>query len=514
MPTSSPLRFSILLIALALICCKPNNPPVSGHLGQIKFDVTGKEEAKPAFIKGMLLLHSFEYADAAEAFQEAKGIDPDFVMAYWGEAMTKNHPLWQEQEYDKGNEILNALAPTPEERVEKARTALEKDFINGINILYGPGNKAARDSTYAVYMGTLYDKYPGNDEVASFYSLALNGWGTTDTDKKIMEKAAMIANEVLARNPEHPGALHYVIHAYDDPKYADLALATANKYALVAPDAGHALHMPTHTYLALGLWDKVVSSNIVSWNAEQARKERKQLDNNALAYHAYHWLEYGELQLGEKEKARAMVDSMQKYCTTLPSPRARAHMILLKSTYLAETNDYTSDVTAIRVDQRDLNITNRAKEYFVRGMTAYYAKNTAAMDSAIHQLADERVIEGLKSSGTGIRMCGNINRSLATRTDLLEAETMEMELRAMRAWLDKDAKTTEDFFKKATALHDEAGYSYGPPSIVKPSHEMYGEWLLENSRPKEALVQFEKALELAPNKRLSVQGKEAAMKLL
>jgi tetratricopeptide (TPR) repeat protein len=363
-------------------------------------------------------------------------------------------------------------------------------------------------------MGSLYDKYPGNDEVASFYSLALNGWGTTDTDKKIMEKAAHIANEVLERNPKHPGALHYVIHAYDDPQYAALALATADKYALVAPDAGHALHMPTHTYLALGLWDKVVSSNIVSWDAELARKTRKKLDNNALAYHAYHWLEYGELQMGEKEKARAMVDSMQQYCTTLPSPRARAHMILLKSTYLAETNDYSSEVTGIRVDQRDLNITNRAKEYFVRGMTAYHAKNAEAMDSAIIKLADERVIEELKTSGTGIRMCGNINRSLATKTDLLEAQTMEMELRAMRAWLDKDAATTEKFLKKATELHSEAGYSYGPPSIVKPSFEMYGEWLLENGRPKEALAQFEKSLELAPNKRLSVQGKEAAMKML
>lgn len=514
MPSLSAFRFAILLIVLAFISCKQNNPPVSDHLGEIKFNVTGKAEAQPSFMKGMLLLHSFEYADAAEAFEEAKTIDPDFVMAYWGEAMTKNHPLWQEQDYDKGNEILSALAPTPEERVAKAKTDLEKDFTGGINILYGPGNKATRDSTYAVYMGTLYDKYPGNDEVASFYSLALNGWGTTDTDKKIMEKAALIANEVLARNPNHPGALHYVIHAYDDPKYAALALATADKYATVAPDAGHALHMPTHTYLALGLWDKVVSSNIVSWDAEMARKERKHLDNNALAYHAYHWLEYGELQMGEKEKAKAMVDSMQKYCTALPSPRARAHMILLKSTYLAETNDYSSDITTIAIDQRDLNITNRAKEYFVRGMTAYYAKNAEAMDSAILKLADERVIEDLKSSGTGIRMCGNISRSLATKTDLLEAETMEMELRAMRAWLNKDAATTEKFLKKATELHTEAGYSYGPPSIVKPSFEMYGEWLLENGRAKDALAQFEKSLELAPNKRLSLQGKEAAMKML
>ena len=509
----SPPFMLYFLATITLMSCRRDSAS-SDHLGNIKFDVTGKEEAKPAFTKGMLLLHSFEYADAAEAFQEVKKIDPDFVMAYWGEAMTHNHPLWQEQDYDTGNEILNSLSPTPEGRMEKAKTDLEKDFIGGINILYGPGNKATRDSTYAKYMETLYNKYPGNDEVAAFYSLALNGWGTTDADKKIMEKAAEVAFEVLKRNPNHPGALHYVIHAYDDPQYAQLALATADKYALTAPDAGHALHMPTHTYLALGLWDKVVASNIVSWNAEEERKARKNLDNNALAYHAFHWLEYGRLQLGEKDSAKSMVDSMKYYCTTLPSPRARAHMILLKTTYLAETNDYTSDVADIEIDQHDLNIVIRAKNYFADGMAAYYARQSGKLDSIILHLADERVVEDLKSSGTGIRMCGNINRSLATKTDLLEAETMEMELRAMRAWMDKDAVATEKFFKKATELHTAAGYSYGPPSIAKPSYEMYGEWLLENNRPKDALAQFEQSLKLAPNKRLSVQGREAAMKLL
>ena len=513
MRTFSSSLLLILLFCITLIRCKEKSTPVN-HLGEIKFEATGKAEAQPVFTQGMLLLHSFEYVDAAEAFQEVIKIDTDFVMAYWGEAMSHNHPLWQEQDYDKGNEILNALSPTPEGRVEKAQTEIEKDFIGGINILYGPGNKATRDSSYAMYMETMYKKYPGNDEVASFYSLALNGWGTTDTDKKIMEKAATIAYEVLERNPNHPGALHYVIHAYDSPDFAQLALATADKYALVAPDAGHALHMPTHTYLALGLWDKVVSSNIVSWDAERARKERKNLDNNALAYHAYHWLQYGQLQLGEAEKAKTMVDSMQKYCIALPSPRARAHMILLKTTYLAGTNDYNSDIAKIEFEQKDLNISLRAKNYFAAGMSAYYAKNSTAMDSAILHLADERIIEDLKSTGTGIRMCGNVNRSLATKTDLLEAETMELELRAMRAWLDKDAAATEKYFKKATELHTEVGYSYGPPMIAKPSYEMYGEWLLENNRPKDALAQFELSLKLAPNKRLSVEGKEKAMKML
>lgn len=510
--------FPVFIISLfSFVACQQGNheaDTAGTHLGSIHFDVTGASEAQPAFNDGMLLLHSFEYDDAEEAFEKTIALDSNFVMAYWGRAMSMNHALWQEQDLEKGNEVLNELDATAEGRVAKAQTELEKDFMHGINILYGDGNKATRDSSYCMYMETLYNKYPGNDEVAAFYSLSLIGWGTTDKNKKHFEKAAKIASEVLERNPQHPGALHYTIHAYDDPEYAALALAVADKYAGVAPDAGHALHMPTHTYLALGKWDKVVSSNVVSWEAEKARKERKELDNNSLGYHAYHWLQYGRLQLGEKETARAMIDSMKQYCDELPSPGARAHMVLLKTTYLACTDDYESGVADIEIDLSDLNIVTRAKDYFATGMAAYHKRNTQALDSTILQLANERVIEALKISGTGVRMCGNINRSATTKTDLLEAETMELELRAMRAWLDKDTGMTEDYLMKATALHTEAGFSSGPPSITKPSFEMYGEWLLENNRPEEALVQFNKSLDMAPNKTLSLKGKQAAMKLI
>lgn len=506
------LTVSIALIASVILSsCFPGTENQDSQLGEINFMVTGKEVAQPIFKKGLLLLHSFEYNDAAEEFQKARELDPDFVMAYWGEAMTYNHPLWQEQNYDKGNEILNALASTPGERIGKAATQLEKDFIAGVNILFGKGNKAERDSSYAVFMEDLYRKYPGNDEVASFYSLALNGWGTTDQEIKILVKAAAIGKEVLQRNPKHPGALHYVIHAYDNPDYAAQALATADKYATVAPAAGHALHMPTHTYLALGMWDKVISSNEVSWAAEKTRKQKKKLDNDALGYHAYHWLQYGYLQKGFTEKAKKLVDSMQAFCQAKPSPRARTHMIFLKTTYLAETNDYVSDVAAIHVDQQDLNISARARNYFVEGMQALYNKDARKLDDVLLKLSGERLIEEAKVADKGIRLCGNINRSLPVKTDMLEAETMEMQLKAMQAWMKKDAAATENYLKQATALQQKSGYAYGPPAVVKPSFEMYGEWLLENNRPKEALLLFEQSLKLMPNKTLSLKGKEKAV---
>lgn len=510
----APKHLSALMVLPAFIIagCSSQKKNPNDQLGDISFTVTGKEEAQPVFKKAVLLLHSFEYVDAAEEFQKVKKSDPGFVMAYWGEAMSYNHPLWQEQDFDRGSAVLASLAPTPEERITKAKTTLEKDFIAGVNILYGKGNKSDRDSSYAMYMKSLYEKYPGNDEVAAFYSLALNGWGTTDRDVSILERAAVIGNEILRRNPKHPGALHYIIHALDNPQHASQALVTADNYAKTAPGAGHALHMPTHTYLALGLWDRVVSSNEVSWAAEWARKKRKNLDNDALGYHSYHWLQYGYLQLGQQEKARAMVDSVQKYCSEKPSPRARAHMILVKTTYLAETNDYSKEIMDIPIKQNDLNIVTRSKNYFANGMSEYYKSNAEGLDNVIQQLAGERLAEVAKAADKGVRLCGNIGRSMVTKTDLQESEAMELELRAMRTWLTKDVTTTEKYLQQATALQSDAGYSYGPPSIAKPTYEMYGEWLLETGRAKEALAQFEVSLTYAPNRSLSLKGKESAQK--
>jgi tetratricopeptide (TPR) repeat protein len=347
---------AIILVPLILIFCAQPKSTTSSQLGEVQFTATGKKDALSHFEKGLLLLHSFEYDDAAEEFKKARAIDPAFVMAYWGEAMTYNHPLWRYQDYEKATAVLQALAASPEERAGKAKTEIEKDFISSLAVLYGKGSKAERDKKYANFMESLYKKYEGNPEVSCFYSLALIGSVEVGRDEAVYGKAANIAKEVLAKNPRHPGALHYLIHAYDDPGHAAQALATADAYALTAPDAGHALHMPTHIYLALGMWDKVVTSNEVSWAAGEKRKKRKRLSNNALNYHAFHWLLYGYLQQGEKEKARKVLQDMKKYSDELASGRARAHMIFIKTTYLTETRDWDPAIVSIRVLHKDLNM--------------------------------------------------------------------------------------------------------------------------------------------------------------
>jgi len=501
----------MLVFFLLFISCSSGNKQQKSMLGEINFTATGKKQAQPFFEKGLLLLHSFEYEDAEEQFRKAITIDKDFTMAYWGEAMTHTHSLWRYQNIDKALLVLNKLGATPSERVARAKTEIEKDFVTAVNILYSKGSQKEVYGRYADWMGELYKKYPGNNEVAAFYSIALLGSVTVGRDDKVYENAAQVAKEVLQRNPRHPGSLHYLIHAYDDPYNAEKAIATADKYSTVAPDAGHALHMPTHIYLALGMWDKVVSSNITSWQAGINRKERKGLTNNALNYHAFHWLEYGYLQQGETEKAKKMLEEMHAYCTKLPSTRARAHLIFLKTTYVVEANDYTGESANIKCRQDDLNIVTRAADNFVSGMQAFYKKDEHLLDSIIYKMTAQRLVDKERAEGsTGV--CGNLNSEIPTTLDVQQAEVMELELKAMQAKLKNDVAATENYLKQAVAIESAISYSYGPPTIVKPSFELYGEWLLENHRAKEALSQFELSLKAAPKRALSLKGKTKALK--
>lgn len=504
--------FSLLLI----VSCSPQKTEEKYKLGELTFEVTGSEKAKAAFKKGHLLLHSFEYQDATEAFQEAQKIDPEFAMAYWGEAMTYNHSIWQEQDFEKGNATLQKLGITSEERIAKAKTDLEKEFIKAIEVLYGAGTKATRDRAYADYMGSLYERYPENHEVASFYALALIGSVTVGRNDEIYQKSASVSEKILKENPNHPGALHYFIHANDDPYHASKAVQVANEYSVVAPSAAHALHMPTHIYLALGMWDQVVSSNESSWQASVNRKERKSLSNDALGYHSYHWLEYAYLQQGRVDDAQKTLENMMKYRSELSSGRARTHEIFFKSTYLVETNEWESPFASHLTDARDLNVLTRSIENYVKGMKAYSDKNKPSLDAAIQEIEKDRQAEATKISEAGIALCGSggATRENATGLDINLSKVIEFELRAMSAWMQNDFKITEKWLQDASKLEESVSYSYGPPAVVKPSHELYGEFLLSQNRPKEALPLFNKALQIAPKRILALRGKLNAATLL
>ncbi|MCI0415155.1 tetratricopeptide repeat protein, partial [bacterium] len=219
------IAFLILFFLFVSVTCAQQN------LGTIDFPATGKEAAQPHFLRGVLLLHSFEYPDAREAFEEAIKLDPDFVMAYWGAAMTHTHPIWMEQNLQDARAILNKLDPSLEERQKKATTAREKAWLATVEVLYGEGTKEERDLKYEKAMAELANAYSNDLEASVFHALSVLGTAHQGRDFRIYMKAAGILEEAYQKAPNHPGILHYMIHCYDDPVHATLGLRPARKYA-------------------------------------------------------------------------------------------------------------------------------------------------------------------------------------------------------------------------------------------------------------------------------------------
>lgn len=500
------MKHSVFILSLLLLFSCKKEKPLKDYLGVVNITITGKENALTHFEKGLLLLHSFEYEDAREAFKEAQKQDTSMPMAYWGEAMTYNHSLWQDQDYE--NAII-ALAPLKDINLEKKATELEQDFIKAVQILYEPNiEKSKRDIAYSNFMEGLLKKYPSNHEVAAFYALSLLGSVPDGRDNSIYGKGAIIANGILKENPKHPGALHYLIHSYDDPDHATMALDAANAYSKVAPDASHALHMPSHIFVALGMWDQVISSNINSYQASLNRMTRKKLDNDARGYHAFHWLEYGYLQKENKKEAKKMLIEMQQFTNEKPSKGARMHLVFLKGTYLVDTEEWDSELADIKVDISDLNVSIRSQYYFLEGMKAYSKGNTKQLDSMIALIEKDYRRESFLASSQGASFCSGISRDKATSSDIVKSQIRQNQLLALRASLVANSTLAETYFLKSIELDESISYSYGPPSIQKPTHELYAEWLLNQNRKKEALAQFELALKFAPKRLLALKGME------
>src|SRR5262249_21030632 len=282
-------------------------------LGKISFPTSGAAAAQAPFIRGVLLLHSFEYDDAIAAFREAQRIDPGFALAYWGEALSYDQPLWLNESVDNARAVLNRLAPTATARQAKAPTAREKGYLDAVERLFGAGSKAARDRAYADRMAELSRANPQDDEAAAFYALAIlatipNG----QRNVAVSLKAGAIATAILKRNPEHPGAAHYALHAYDDGEHAARALEAARLYARVAPASSHARHMPSHAFLPLGLWDEAAASDEAAWQTSVDLARRKGLSAAQYDYHALGWLQYEYLQQGRFEKARSLIVYVEK----------------------------------------------------------------------------------------------------------------------------------------------------------------------------------------------------------
>ncbi len=466
----------------------------SGELGSIQFDTSGSPEAQSHFIRGVLLLHSFEYDRAKDEFTKAQQAQPDFAMAYWGEAMTYNHPVWVEQDRDAALAVLKRLGTSPGERLAKAPSEREKDYLRALDILYGEGSKKVRDVAYAEAMGRLHEKYPDDLEAACFYALALLGTCEFERDIPTYMKAAAIAEEVFARNPKHPGAAHYLIHSYDDPVHAPLGLRAARVYSQIAPDATHALHMPSHIFIALGMWDEVVSTNEASWKASHEH-----------SFHALQWLEYAYLQQGRYQDARKMLALMEDAVKKDASQRARSYMGLVRAAYIVETRRWNDDAVMIQVDHTNLDLGSSVSDLFATGLAMLNRGNNREAEQALAEIEKQRK----DASGRVIKEISGKPYENVTPVELQAASIMEKELRALLIF-PKQKEEAIQLLRQAAEEEKNMTFDFGPPVPVKPANELLAEVLLQMNQPQEARKYFEQGQRRAPKRALSLLGEARA----
>jgi tetratricopeptide (TPR) repeat protein len=466
----------------------------------VRFPNSGSPSAQPSFLRGVTALHNFQYEDAVEAFGQAQRIDRDFAMAYWGEAMAYNQTLWLNQDADMGRRILLRLGPTPEARAAKARTEREKGYLRAIEILFGSGDRTARDRAYAEAMGRLARSYPEDLEVLSFYALALMGttarspalFGDGGDDQhplalvgsNVQKEAGAILEKVLVHNPEHPGALHYLIHDYDDPEHARRALPAARAYAKIAPESSHALHMPAHIFVQLGMWDEAAASDESSFRASEAWVERKGLPIGMRDHHSLSWLLYESLQQGRFQKARETLDLMRRAVEATGAARLKAIRSDMRARYVVETRSFQELATA-----KDFDTTG---ELFAIGMSAARRGDPKLAELTLAELARRAGPGSRRPEGTGHRG--------------VDVAVMEKELAALLAVARGRGDEAVARMQEALVLDRQLPPPLGLPRPIKPASELFGEILLELGRPREAAAAFERALEHWPNRSLALLG--------
>jgi tetratricopeptide (TPR) repeat protein len=489
------------------------------QLGRVEFQTSGPEKAQAHFLRGLAALHSFWYEEALEAFQESTKVDPDFAMGYWGEAMTYNHPLWSEQDIDAAGKVLAKI------KESSKLTERERAYLNAVKLLYGEGDKSARDAAYSAAMEKIYRAHPDDLDAAVFYSLSLLGRvRPEDKSYRLQAKAGAIALDVYQKNPNHPGAAHYIIHAFDDPDHAILALPAARRYADIAPEAHHARHMPAHIFLQLGMWPEAAASNLSAWESSDAWMKRKKLSPNVRDYHSLHWLLYVYLQQGRYSQAEQLLSLMKKvmsestYDNKLRPAYYENNYAAMAAAFVIETERWNlaaelfpeSKATPAPSEQSATSASQGG--HGGHGATPAPAGNaTATVRASSANLMLPLFVRGLAAAVNG----GATDQSLAgletLRSDNVPArKTMvtirTLEISALSASMKKDHDKAIELMKKATALEEEMSPPSGPPNLVKPTHELFGEILLRAGKPAEAAEQFKVALLRQPNRARSLLG--------
>jgi tetratricopeptide (TPR) repeat protein len=503
------LMFSVR-VALAIVGFFGGLPAVAApQYGHVEFANSGAPTAQADLLDGLALLHDFEYDSAAAAFRRSESADPDFAMAYWGEAMTFNHPVWMQQDLKSARAALNRLARSSAMRRSKAQTDREKAYLDAIEILYGEGTKEDRDIRYEDAMAKLHARYPEDVDAAAFYALSILGSAHGGRDVATYMRSAAVLEEAWISHREHPGVVHYLIHSYDDPLHAPLGLRAARLYAKIAPDAAHAQHMTSHIFLALGMWTATVDANV----AAIAAVNRRSLAAGQKPYGCGHypsWLGYAYLQLGDVESARSSLAACRAAMeAALPMGHAAHSMdpddsvtgsfANMRLRYLLETGDWSGEVASWTMPA-NAGPGARLDFAFARALGEIAQRHIAAARDAIVEL------ETLSNSVVVLET----KRSDPDPTNRVRPEILLAEANGLMAEQENHLAGAEKLLRQAVALEATLPIAFGPPTIDQPTHELLGAFLLRHGQPTEARAEFEKALAAAPGRRLAEKGLQAA----
>ena len=480
----------------------------SEELGRVNFPVSCTAKAQRQFNRAVAWLHSFEYEEAEKAFAQVASTDPRCGMAYWGVAMSNYHPIWAPP---NAAELKRGREAAEKARSVGARTRRERDYIAAIWKFYEDSDRLdhrTRALAYGDAMSELHRRHPSDREAAVFYALSLIAKGMMAADKSYAneKRAARILNGVLAREPRHPGVTHYLIHSYDYPALAHLALPAARSYAKIAPASAHARHMPSHIFTRMGLWQEAIRSNRDAEAAARAYAVRNHMPGAwDEQLHAMDYLAYAYLQGAQDKRARGVLDELYKIRRVDPPNLKVAYAFTaIPARYALERRQWAE---AARLPFPPGDVEGfpwqrfrwaEAHVRFARAVGAARGGDAAAARQEVEKLADVRqAIEEVKGDYDWAKQV-EIGRQVASAW-LSHAEGRHEEaLRLMRA---------------AAELDDATDKHPVTPGAILPAREQLGELLLELKQPAAALREFETSLRSAPNRFNGLYGAARAAEL-
>jgi hypothetical protein len=480
------VRLSSAVVATACIwLTQPLQAQTAAQkLGKVHFETSCTPDAAAAFDQGMLYQHSFWYRASQREFDKALQADPGCGIAWWGIALSL---LWNPHIAPPARNLAEGAAALAKAREVGARTARERDYIGALSAMYADFDTVDHHTRVVNYMRAmeqLAGKYPDDDEAQILYAISLNV-GASPTDKTYASqlKGAAILERIWVRQPEHPGIAHYLIHLYDTPALAERGITAARRYAKVAPDSPHALHMPSHIFTRVGLWRESIDSNIAAANSAKASNEA------ADQLHAEDYEVYAYLQLGQDAQAKAVIEEMTTVPVSNETFLAAAYALAASpARYLVERGDWRG-AAALEVRPGPLpHIV--AITWFAKGLGAARSGDTALAQKAIAQLTALR--DQLREKKDGY-WSGQVDIQAMIVTAWLQMATGQQ---AAALQTMEDAADAED----ATEKHPVT------PGQLAPARELYGAMLLQAGKPVEALAAYETTMHKEPNRLNAMLG--------